>query len=132
MAQTLNKPYTFTTATKGEVGLEIYKVEDNDMTLLSLEDFLREYKKLKREESSISLKQARPGTAVSKMLTPGLETPQQTQMTVTKGQNKGSKEEKQKKLLEVLKDTMKLTQILKEQLKILEEKGVYGGERVKK
>jgi len=101
------------------------------MLLLSLEEFMREYKKLKREENSITLKQGKLN--VSKQLLPtSIDTPMVSTATMAKAQNKDSKKEKQKKLLEVLKDTMKLTQILKEQLKILEEKGVYGGEKGKK
>ena len=102
------------------------------MTLLTLEEFMREYKKLKREESSAAFRLARPTTAASKVLSNNLDAPMLSVMTNVKTQSKDSKKEKQKKLLEVLKDTMKLTQILKEQLKILEEKGVYGGEKAKK
>ncbi len=134
IAQSLDKQYTFTTATKGDAGLEIYKVEGNEMALLSLEEFIREYRRLKREESSVTLKQGKAGAS---RILPGQGVPTTMEspvngLTLTRTQNKDSKKEKQKKLLEVLKDTMKLTQILKEQLKILEEKGVYGGEKAKK
>ena len=126
IAGNLQKPYTFTTAAKGEAGLEIYKVVGDEMEPLSIEGFMSEYRKLKREEDSVSLKQGRAQPAPT-----SIESSKQATLTQIKTQNKDSKKERQKKLLDVLKDTMKLTQILKEQLRILEEKGVYGGEKGK-
>lgn len=131
IAQAIGKPYTFTTTAKGDTGLEIFKVEDNEMSPLTPEDFMREYRKLKREEDSVALKQGK-ATAPKPAAQATGETPNQITLTQTKTQIKDSKKEKQKKLLEVLKETMKLTQVLKEQLKILEEKGVYGGDKNKK
>jgi hypothetical protein len=129
IATSLEKPYTFTTAAKGDAGLEIYKVIEGEMEPLSIDMFMSEYRKLKREEDSVALKQ---GKSKGGQLgaSPG-EPSKQITLTQLKTQNKDSKKERQKKLLEVLKDTMKLTQILKEQLRILEEKGVYGGEKGK-
>jgi hypothetical protein len=131
IAQILNKPFTFVTTTRNDSGLEIIKEEGDTKEVLTMDGFMREYNKLKREENSFALTQLKPAPGTSKMMT-GMETNMLNAMNSMKSQNKDSKKEKQKKLLEVLKDTMKLTQILKEQLKILEEKGICGNESTKK
>ena len=134
IAQMLNKPYTFITETKNDAGLEITKEEGDIRIKLTVDKFMKEYNKLKREENSVALMQTKGAPEASKMMPTGMETNMSNAMAMNsmKSQNKDSKKEKQKKLLEVLKDTMKLTQILKKQLEILEEKGVCGNENPKK
>ena len=107
--------------------IKIYIVDELGKRQIMYDDFMREYRKLKREAESLSAKKGNNGTAGN--LDPISEFPEKSTMQVTSFRE--PKSERHKKLIEALNETKRLTQILEGQLKALDERGVYG-EKVKK
>ena len=133
IAKLLNIPITFS-ASKGSDGSInisfIQFVEDDDYEgegdepipkkqikeEISMDEFMREYRKLKRLQNSIKN---------NSMLKNNQET-QLAQNTIVSSYslNRKNKTQRQEELKDVLKETMSLTTKLKDQLKILEKNGV--------
>ena len=84
---------------------------------ITIDEFMREYKSLKREQSSIK------NAYLSGSNTRGVS---QNTIVSSYSLNRINKKKRQEELKTVLKDTMKLTTKLKEQLKILEKNGICG------
>lgn len=78
---------------------------------ITIEEFMREYRKLKRLQNSIK------NNSVTK---------NQKEIISSYSLNRINKAQRQEELKNVLKETMSLTTKLKDQLKILEKNGVCG------
>ncbi len=111
IAKQMKIPITFTTS-KDEAELKIFLIENDEKKQLKNDEFLREYNKLKRMKLSIK----------NAILDKKEDYKEDT--TAKMENHKIDKEQRQKELQEVLIKTMQLTKRLKEQLKILEERGV--------
>ena len=126
IAKEIGKDMTFETIGSMESGLTIYMVDELGKIEIGIEDFMREYRKLKRDEESANLKKI--GKQSMDIL---CETSKVDATIPVVTCFKEPKSERQRKILEVLSQTKQLTENLEHQLKALDEKGVLG-ERGKK
>ena len=83
-----------------------------------MDEFMREYRKLKRLQNSIKNNSMMKNTKETKMNT--------NTIVSSYSSNRDNKVQRQEELKDVLKETMSLTTKLKDQLKILEKNGVCG------
>jgi hypothetical protein len=108
IAQSLDLPTTFRAIKKddGSTKCHVY-MNDNFVDEITLENFLREWRKLKRKQK------------------PAINLPS-TSDKIVKTSTKVNKKERQEELKRLLLETKELTNKLKDQLKILEKRGVVG------
>ena len=83
-----------------------------------MDEFMREYRKLKRLQNSIKNNSMMKNTKETKMNT--------NTIVSSYSSNRDNKVQRQEELKDVLKETMSLTTKLKDQLRILEKNGVCG------
>ena len=109
--------YTATAELPGEDGEQQQQMEK---IVITMKDFQREYRKLRRMQTSVK------NTLAAKPLEQ--KAPAISQNTIVSGYTLGKIDKKlrQEQLRDVLQETMKLTNKLKEQLRILERNGVTG------
>jgi hypothetical protein len=135
IAKLLNIPITFTASkgSDGSINISFIQFVDDDdhdgeegapvpkkqvKEEISMDEFMREYRKLKRLQNSIknnSIIKNQQETQVS-----------QNTIVSSYSLNRINKAQRQEELKDVLKETMSLTTKLKDQLKILEKNGVCG------